>query len=281
MWTRVDSGGPGEPLDVLVRGWLHGNVAVAGDTVVDTGYHTGADAILDRCPQLDRIVLTHAHSDHAGGVAAICEARGARVLAHADVARLTDPWDARGLWLGPSGQHLPGFTVDEVLGDTVAFAGREWQVVHTPGHATGGVALYDGCLVITGDALWHDGFGMLNPWLDGEGVFDDAAAALDRLDALSPAPVAVIAGHGPPFADFAAAIGRARSRLAHLRARPDRLRHKVLRDYLGFFRLAHPDFPVEGLHRWVADAARDMPPRHGGDDAPVDVDAVVRAVVGR
>ena len=75
-------------LRVLVRGWLDGNVVLvhgSSPALVDTGYHTGVPALLDWLASeghtpgtLDRIVLTHVHSDHAGGVAACRPPRAAR-----------------------------------------------------------------------------------------------------------------------------------------------------------------------------------------------------------
>ena len=64
-------------------------------------------------------------------------------------------------------------------GSTVAAGGRRWEVLAVPGHGTGAVAFFEATagLLITGDALWEDGFGVLNPWTDGLGVFDEAQVA--------------------------------------------------------------------------------------------------------
>ncbi|MCB9679220.1 MAG: MBL fold metallo-hydrolase [Alphaproteobacteria bacterium] len=242
---------------MLVRGWLHGNVvALAGDApaVVDSGYATGADALLGFAGRCEVLALTHAHSDHAGGAAALVGRFGCPVLAHRDVAGLVERWDPRELWLEGTGQELPRFRVDRVLGDRVELAGEAWHVVETPGHAVGGVSFFrerDGVL-ITGDALWEDGFGLLNPWYDPPGVLERTALALDALAELTPS--VVIPGHGEPFTDFAGALSRARGRLAHLAAGHPagsaeaeaalygaRNRALVLRNLLGFWRLLHPD----------------------------------------
>lgn len=235
-------------LTALVRGWVHGNaVIVRGDggacDLVDSGYGTGVDALLAALPGAPgQLALTHVHADHCGGAAAL-QAWGARVLAHPDAADLVDRWDTRGLWLDGTGQQCARFGVDDRLGEAVSLGGRPWTVLHTPGHATGGVSFFDprDGVLITGDALWEDGFGLLDPWVDGEGVFDGAAAALDALSAVDAA--VVIPGHGAPFTDLPGALARARGRLDHLARRRDRLRLQVVRNGLGFFDLAHPEAP--------------------------------------
>lgn len=246
----------------LVRGWIHGNVVVVVDParpervdVVDTGYGTGLAELAAALPApARRLALTHVHADHAGGAAAL-QALGAEVHAHADAAALVARWDRRGLWLEGTGQALDPFAVNVPLGGAVRLGGRPWQVIHTPGHATGGVSFFDpnDRVLITGDALWEDGFGLLDPWVDGEQVMDEAATALDRLARVDARWV--IPGHGPPFTDLVGALARARARLAHLSRHRDRLQAQVVRNGLGFFRLAHPDAEpaaVEAVARSLA-----------------------------
>ena len=262
---------------VLVRGWLHGNVVCMPGAVIDAGYHTGVAEVRAAAASVAEILLTHVHSDHAGGVAALVAATGARVHAHADAADLVERWDERGLWLGATGQHMPRFRVDAPLADAVEAGGRRFTVIGTPGHAKGGVAfLSEDGMLVTGDALWEDGFGILNPWIDGPGVYARAGEALDRLAALDGVRV-VVPGHGAPFTDLDGAIARARSRLAYLEARPDRLRRKLLRDYLAFHALAHPRASAVELRATVEVSARAYAPLPG-DTTEVDLDALVLAV---
>ena len=111
---------------------------------------------------------------------------------------------------------------------------RDWQVLAAPGHDPQSVMLFDARhgVLISADALWENGFGVVFPELEGEAAFDDVAHVLDLIEAL---PVrCVIPGHGAPFTDVAGALQRARSRLAGFRADPARhLRHgaKVLLKY--------------------------------------------------
>ncbi len=268
-------------LALVSRGWMHGNVVVVNGeqpALIDTGYHTDVAPICAAFatltgrplpPHLATIALTHTHSDHAGGVRALVDASGAEVRAHPDVKRMVDDWDTRAMWLDTVGQQLPTYRVDSVvLPQALTTLGDiDWRVIHTPGHATGGVSYLweqEGVLV-SGDALWEDGFGILNPWSDGDHVFADAADALNRIDDASPR--IVIPGHGRAFHNVPAALSRARSRLDYYARRPDRLQVQMVRSSLGFLRLSRPDLAESqmpaialGMARWLKlgedDAAR-------------------------
>jgi len=259
-------------LSVLVRGWVHGNaviVAGARPAIVDTGYHTGVDTLLAQYQShigapvedsLGCIALTHTHSDHAGGVAAIRARAPVDVLAHSDTARLVDAWDTRGMWLDSTGQELPRYAIQQRVrhGDTVQLGDRPWTVLHTAGHATGGISLFQDTtgVLITGDALWEDGFGILNPWIDGPAVFEDARTALDRIEATGARTI--IPGHGAPFVGLAPALTRARSRLQYLEAHPDRLQHLIVRSCAGFLQLARPGMPSDAARAVTMEMARSL-----------------------
>ena len=227
---------------VLVRGWLDGNVVHIGSDVIDSGYHSGAaelSAWLDA--PVHNIFLTHVHSDHAGGVAALRERGAVRVHGHPAAIGIVEPWNPERLWLTGTDQVLPRFRIDHPVnhGDTVTIGGRPFEVISVPGHATGGVAyLSDQGTVVTGDALWENGFGILRPEVDGPQVFDEAALALDRIERAR--PKVVIPGHGMPFEDIEGALSRARSLLDRLRD-PVELRKRQHRALHGFRALLQAD----------------------------------------
>lgn len=259
-------------LHVLARGWMHGNVVVlkgAVPSLIDSGYHTGtADVAAAYAAHvgsaveasLARIALTHTHSDHGGGVAWLQARTGAEVVAHVDTQRMVDAWDTHAMWLDDTGQQMPRFRVDrgvehgalEVLGD------RTLRCVHTPGHATGGVSWFDehDGILVSGDALWESGFGILNPWADGPHVFDDTALALDRIAELDAA--VVIPGHGAPFADVERALAVARSRLDHLHRHPDRLQVLIIRSCAGFLKMARPELDPTELRTITTSVVRSL-----------------------
>ncbi len=141
-------------------------------TLVDTGLKASPGRVLaglaevGAAPQdVTRIIVTHAHSDHAGGAAALASRTGADVSVHsadADDVRSgrSAPLDPSG-WMGRIVRRAGGADpapVSSVLSDgQVLDVAGGVRVVHTPGHTPGHVSLVHlatGTL-ITGDAIWN------------------------------------------------------------------------------------------------------------------------------
>ncbi|MCB9749137.1 MAG: MBL fold metallo-hydrolase [Myxococcales bacterium] len=252
---------------VIARGWLHSNTVVLpgpAPAIIDTGYVTGVEELIDRVEALGgfpiaslaTVLLTHVHSDHAGGCAELQRRAPARTWAHPDCAALVRDWDPRRLWLEGMGQRMPRFRIDDALtpGERVTAGGIEWELIDAPGHAVGGLCFYARArkLLISGDALWRDGFGILNIPLEGP---ETIALTRRTLDVLSTLDVElVIPGHGRPFRDFQAAIARARRRLADYVEAPEQTARRNLRASLAFWLLANPGVPRAALERLLRDA---------------------------
>ena len=222
---------------VLERGWLSANSTVLigpeGTALVDSGYCSHAAqtvALVHQTLQgrpLDRLLNTHLHSDHCGGNAELqrCHPSVQTWIppGEADAVRA---WDEDRLSYRATGQRCPRFRVDGLLrpGTTTVLAGRAWQVLAAPGHDPHAVLLFDAThgVLISGDALWDNGFGVVFPEIEGESAFDAVADTLDLIDALDVR--IVIPGHGPVFGGTRArvdeALARARSRLTQFRDRP-------------------------------------------------------------
>ena len=166
-----------------------------------------------------------------------CSVRfGARLLIPPGEADAVARWDEDVLSYRATGQRIERFMHDAVLrpGETLTVGRRTWSALAAPGHDPHSLILFDAQdgVLISADALWGDGFGIVFPELDGEQAFDDVAAVLDLIERL--APCWVIPGHGAPFGDVAGALQRARTRLARFAAEPARhARHgaKVLIKY--------------------------------------------------
>ena len=218
----------------------HGNAwaiaAGSGIVLVDTGMHQpGSLAQLERAldqvnlrlDQVSLVVCTHAHSDHWGQAAPICERARCELWMHPnhehatrnaddpdaavtrriEVARQSGvPEDAlrryadrvSGLPSGiarvvaPDRALVPGVEIETDLG--------AWSVHETPGHAPSHVCLFqrERRLLISGDhvlgriSLYYD-YG----WTpDPVGEFLASLDVVDRLDARL-----ALSGHGRPFVD--------------------------------------------------------------------------------
>jgi len=213
-------------MTVFERGWLSSNnILFMGreDTVlVDSGYATHAAQTLALAEQaldgrpLDILCNTHLHSDHCGGNAAL-QARyaGLRTLIPPGDAPLVRQWDEAGLSFQATGQECPRFTVSALLepGRNIRLGDIPWQIHAAPGHDPHSIILFEPAsrVLISADALWENGFGVVFPELAGEPGFAEVAATLDLIEALQ--PVVVVPGHGRPFTDVDAALVRARQRL--------------------------------------------------------------------
>ena len=213
-------------IQVIERGWLSSNnILIQGAdqiTLVDSGYHSHSAQTLALVTaaltgrQLDLLVNTHLHSDHCGGNAALQTAfPGLPTLIPPGLAPHVRNWDPVALSYGPTGQQCPRFDITGVLqpGGTVSMGGQAWQVHAAPGHDPHSVILFEpqDRILISADALWEAGFGVIFPELDGDAGFADVGLTLDLIEGL--APRVVIPGHGRVFTDVAAALAAARKRL--------------------------------------------------------------------
>jgi glyoxylase-like metal-dependent hydrolase (beta-lactamase superfamily II) len=223
---------PGLPAGVIVfeRGWLSSNNVLisrgASTAVVDTGYVTHAAQTValvrrelgDR--PLDLIFNTHLHSDHCGGNAALQAAYSqVRTVIPPGLAGAVRTWDEEALTFAPTGQRCERFHFEDVTrpGEEIDLGGLRWQVHAAPGHDPHSVVLFEPVsrTLISADALWENGFGVVFPELEGSAAFAEVAATLDLIEMLR--PMTVIPGHGSVFGGtraIAESLARARSRLA-------------------------------------------------------------------
>ena len=228
-------------ITVFQRGWLSSNnILIVGKdstALIDSGYVTHAPQTLALVESaltgrsLDLLVNTHLHSDHCGGNAAL-QARypDLKTLIPPGQAAHVRAWDPHALTYAPTGQNCPQFDFSEVLqpGTEIRLGSTPWQVHAAPGHDPHSVILFEPAsrLLVSADALWERGFGVIFPELEGVDAFDAVGATIDLIEALKPA--VVIPGHGPLFSDVEAAMAFARERLRGFVAKPDKhIRHAV------------------------------------------------------
>jgi glyoxylase-like metal-dependent hydrolase (beta-lactamase superfamily II) len=248
----------------LQRDWLSANHVLFDDgeqaALVDSGYvkHRELTVAMVRrllgARPLDLLVNTHLHSDHCGGNGLLQATWGCRTLVPAASAQAVRDWDMARLTYEATGQRCDRFGFDGTIddGDTLCLGGLDWSVIAAPGHDPDAVVLH--CpserLLISADALWQDGFGVIFPELVGEPGFDAQHAILERIARLDIR--LVIPGHGAMFTDVAEALGRAHRRLDYLRADPARNARHAVKVLLKFLLLEREAIPLAGVRDWFA-----------------------------
>lgn len=167
--------------------------------VVDPGSKAGVETVVSALeelgnPKVEAIWLTHAHPDHAGGAAELRD-------------RLQAP-----TWMHPAelpvaermGVHFP---LDHELSgnETLEGAGRQFDVVLTPGHAVGHVVFVEqgSGLTLAGDMVHGAGtIGIFPPYGSMEDYLDSLRRMLDH------GVTVLLPGHGPIIEDGPATIRR-------------------------------------------------------------------------
>lgn len=252
---------------VFERGWLSSNNVLLVDdartALVDTGYatHASQTAALVRhalgARSLDLIVNTHLHSDHCGGNARLQSEWRCETLIPSASADAVRDWDEARLTFRATGQACERFSFTGTLspGDRLTLGGLDWRVIGAPGHDPDSVVLHSAQarVLISADALWENGFGVIFPELDGASGFAPQQAVLETIAALDVA--IVIPGHGAPFSNVNAALERAFSRVAWLRADPARNAKNALKVLIVFKLLDVREMHFDALTAMLRDAS--------------------------
>jgi len=213
-------------LQVFERGWLSANNILFTDsesaTLIDSGYVTHQAQTLALVQNalngrtLDRLVNTHLHSDHCGGNH-LLQTHYPQLETHIPPgeAKAVSTWDVEALSYEATGQLCPRFKFEGLLhaGQILRLASLNWEVHAAPGHDPHSVILFEPIhqILISADALWANGFGVVFPELEGVDAFHEVAQTLDLIESLKPSWV--IPGHGAVFDNVDAALEIARKKL--------------------------------------------------------------------
>jgi glyoxylase-like metal-dependent hydrolase (beta-lactamase superfamily II) len=251
-------------VNVFERGWLSSNnVLIQGKrqtSLIDSGYCSHSEQTLQLIQSrlgsraLDCLVNTHLHSDHCGGNEALQKS-------YPDLCTLIPPgqsanvrqWDESALTYTTTGQECPRFSFNGLLapGQELRLGDNLWQVHCAPGHDPHAVLLFEpaSSVLISGDALWERGFGVVFPELEGDAAFADVSATLDVIEKLK--PLIVIPGHGKVFSDIGPALAWARQRLESFAANPAKHARYAAKVLLKFKLLERQEISLAAMTAWA------------------------------
>jgi glyoxylase-like metal-dependent hydrolase (beta-lactamase superfamily II) len=235
--------------------------------LVDSGYVGHASETVEwvraQTRRLDLVVNTHWHADHVGANG-LLQAGGAGIAASAPDASAIARRDPGCCLMEYLDFPVAAYTVDEALvdGQVIRLGDADWQVVHTPGHTPGHLALWqpDERLVVVGDALSDFDVGWVNIALDGPQATSVALASLQRLMDLGPR--LLLPSHGPIPADTGQAFGDALRRAQRLCDDPEGAVWYGARRNFAYTLMINDGLPIDTvesqLHTrvWLQDAAR-------------------------
>jgi hydroxyacylglutathione hydrolase len=191
-------------LEMLTVGPFQENCYIVGDeasgvgAVVDPGDEAAriAMAVEQTGLEIGSIIVTHAHIDHVGGVAALVDEYACPVLMHAEAEPMLEQLPTQALMMGLRFGKVP--TVDRHIGDeeVLEVGGVSLRSLYTPGHAPGHLSFYieDEGLVLSGDALFAGSVGRVD--LPGGSMEVLMRSIEERLMTL-PDETRVYPGHGP------------------------------------------------------------------------------------
>ena len=110
--------------------------------------------------KIEHLLLTHGHFDHIGAVKKLQD-DGVKVYMHTnDVDKVTTDKSLCGL----THLNIDKFTPDILVwdGDRLELSGLTVEVIHTPGHTSGGVCYLIGEHLFSGDTIFHGSFGRVD-----------------------------------------------------------------------------------------------------------------------
>ena len=223
-----------EGLFFFERGWLSSNSILLDDgktsVLIDSGYVTHSSFLLSllnnhlKSRPLTCLVNTHLHSDHCGGNSAIqSQFPAVKTFIPHPLFESVRQWDADVLSFEDTGQLCHRFNADVQVrpGDVYFWSGHEWQVHSAPGHDHDALLFFnpEHRVLISADALWGNGFGIVFPEVLGGKGFAEVGATLKVIEQLN--PLVVLPGHGPVIRDVPQCLTRARSKLNYFVQSPD------------------------------------------------------------
>ena len=141
---------------------------------------------------IEGILLTHGHFDHAGAVKQLQELTDAKIYATADCVNLANSYKSMAFAMGGI---MRKFDADVVVcdGDNITMGDMSVKVIATPGHTRGGACYIVEDNIFSGDTLFQTSYGRTDL---PTGDFNALEKSLKKLFAID-GEYKVFPGHGP------------------------------------------------------------------------------------
>ncbi|MEA2575582.1 MAG: hypothetical protein QOH93_2880 [Chloroflexia bacterium] len=205
----------------LVLGRVYAIEDPDGLTIVDAGLNVAAKRVVAQLRQagrepgdVKRILVTHAHPDHIGGLPELQRLTGAEVICSELERPVTEGKVAIGMVspykemlearrIKPPTTLMPGTPVDRTVneGDVLDEVLGGLHVLITPGHALGHITFWqpERRIAFCGDVMMHlvDRVGLTLPFAPFTPDMDENRRSVQRVASLE--PEVLLFGHGKPL----------------------------------------------------------------------------------
>ncbi len=181
-----------------VNTYLVTDPATGASAIIDTGE---SDELVTRlqalepAPDIQMILLTHAHIDHAGALSLLQAEWDVPTYMPAKERPLFETLPVQGTMFGMPHLNRPCGRIDHEVqdGDTVQLGETTLRLLSTPGHTPGQGCWHDDADIIVGDTLFSGSIGRTDFPLSDPQVMVESLRRLTDL----PGHLRVHSGHGP------------------------------------------------------------------------------------